>query len=91
MKLAIDSSVIIVAMNSADTDHSACLKIITSHRNFAYSQALSETFSTLTGGRLGFRVPASTAAEMLRKQVMPRLELVSLNENVAVRSRGVDK
>lgn len=67
-------------MNSADPDHKSCLKILTSQRNFAYSHSLSETFSTLTGGRLGFRVPASTAAEMLREQLLPRLELVSLSE-----------
>lgn len=79
MNSAIDSSVIIAAMNSADPDHKACLKLLTSHRNFAYTHSLSETFSTLTGGRLGFRIPAAMAAEMLRKQLKPRIELISLD------------
>ncbi len=47
MKSAIDSSVIIAAINSADPDHKTCLKILSSQRNFDYSHALSETFSTL--------------------------------------------
>lgn len=81
MNSAVDSSVIIAAMNSADPDHKACLKILTAHRNFAYIHSLSETFSTLTGGRLGFRIPAAMAAEMLRKQLMPQFELVSLDED----------
>lgn len=88
MNSAIDSSIIVAAMNSADPDHKACLKILIDHRNIAYTHSLSETFSTLTGGRLGFRIPAAMAAEMLRDQLMPRIKTVSLDADDLLSAYG---
>ena len=81
MKSAVDSSVIIAATNPDDPDHKSCAALFTSVSRCAYSHALSETFSTLTGGRLGFRVPPSQAAGIIRDQIKPHLNLISLDEN----------
>ena len=78
MSSALDSSVIIAALNGEDPDHEACLAIFDLPRLSIFSHALSEVFSTLTGGRLGFRVPASQAAAILKDQIAPRLKIISL-------------
>lgn len=81
MKSAIDSSVIVSAMNGADPDHEACPRVLLEARHSVHTHALSETFSTLTGGQLGLRIPAVDAASLLRNQVSPRLEVISLSES----------
>ena len=81
MKSSVDSSVIVAAINSDDPDHEPCAALFASGSRGAYSHALSETFSTLTGGRLGLRVPPGQAAGIIRDQLKPRLNLVSLDEN----------
>jgi predicted nucleic acid-binding protein len=78
MSSAVDSSIVLGALNGADPDHAACLEFIVSASHFAFSHALSETFSILTGGKLGFRMPSSQAAEILKEKIAPRLEIVSL-------------
>jgi predicted nucleic acid-binding protein len=78
MKSALDSSVLISALCADDPDHAACRKILLSGRPTIFDHAYSETFSTLTGGRLGFRIPASDAANLLRQQISPRLGSASL-------------
>jgi len=78
MKSAIDSSVIISALCAGDPDHAACRKALLANRPSVFDHAYSETFSTLTGGRLGFRLPASVAATLLRQQVTAKLISVAL-------------
>jgi predicted nucleic acid-binding protein len=78
MKTAIDSSVIISALCAGDPDHAACRKVLLSRSPTAFTHTFSETFSTLTGGRLGFRIPAADAATILRQQVAPRLAITPL-------------
>lgn len=80
MKVAVDSSVIVAALCEADPDHEACHRILVSGKNSIHAHALSETFSTLTGGRLGIRIPAGQAADILRNMVAPRLDVVTLTE-----------
>lgn len=79
MKSALDSSVIVSALCAGDPDHDACRKVLLSARHSVLAHAFTETFSTLTGGRLGFRVPASDAASLLRQQVAPKLRNVHLD------------
>lgn len=78
MKVAVDSSVIVAAINAADPDHDAASSLLTRPSLSAYSHLLSEIFCSLTGGRLGFRMRGSQVATMLNKQVAPRLQIVSL-------------
>ena len=80
MKSALDSSVIVSALCAGDPDHLACRKVFLASRHAVLAHAFAETFSTLTGGRLGFRVPASEAAKMLRQQIAPKLSAIALNE-----------
>lgn len=78
MKAALDSSVIVAAIDGEDPDHAACRSLLLSAKFSIHAHALSETFSTLTGGRLAIRVPATEAATMLRRWIVPRLAVTSL-------------
>ncbi len=88
MKSAIDSSVIISALIGEAPDHNACHVILLSARHSIHAHALSETFSILTGGRLGLRIPAFDAASLLKEQVAPRLNVVSLTETDLLTAYG---
>jgi len=79
MKSALDSSVVVSALCGGDSDHESCRKMLLSGRPSVLDHALSETLSTLTGGRLGFRVPASDAAKLLRQQIAPKLRIMALD------------
>jgi predicted nucleic acid-binding protein len=79
MKSAIDTTVIVAALCAGNPDHEACRKVLFSARHSVLAHAYAETFSTLTGGRLGFRVPASDAARLLRQQIEPKLRNVHLD------------
>ncbi len=81
MRAALDSSVIVAALDGEDPDHAACRSLLLSAKFSIHAHALSETFSTLTGGRLAIRVPASQAASLLRKWVAPRLAVTTLDED----------
>ncbi len=81
MKCALDSSVIVSALCAGDPDHDACRKVLLAHRPTVLAHAFAETFSTLTGGRLGYRVPASDAAKLLRQQIAPKLSNIPLDES----------
>ncbi len=47
--------------------------------NVAYAHALLETFSTLTGGRLGIKVDADLAAQLLSETILPRVRIIELS------------
>ena len=78
MKTALDSSVLVSALCAEDDHHTACRNILLSGKNSVFTHTYTETFSTLTGGRLGFRVPASDTAQILREQIAPKLEVTHL-------------
>lgn len=78
MKIVADTTVIVAALDGADPDHAACRRVLLRGKPGAWSHALSETFSTLTGGKLGFRVPVPAASALLREWVAPRLTLIDL-------------
>lgn len=88
MKSALDSSVIVAALCAGDPDHAACRMLLLSGRHSVFAHAFAETFSTLTGGRLGFRVPATDAAMLLREQVAPKLLSVHLDADSLLTAFG---
>lgn len=45
----------------------------------AYAHAFLETFSTLTGGKLGRKVDADLATRLLNETVLPRVQLIELS------------
>ncbi len=79
MKSALDSSVIVSALCAGDPDHDACRKVLLAGRHSVIAHAFAETFSTLTGGRLGIRVPSADAAQLLRQQIAPKLRNIPLD------------
>jgi len=81
MKAAVDSSVLVAALDGGDPDHEACRKLLLAEKLHARPHALSETFSTLTGGRLAIRISAEDAAKILRQQMAPRLKISELSES----------
>jgi predicted nucleic acid-binding protein len=80
VKQALDTSVIIAALDGDDPDHTICRQLFLSTKFSLYAHALSETFATLTGGRLAFRLAAAEAASILRHHVVPRIGITLLAE-----------
>lgn len=79
MRALLDSSVLIAALDAGDADRVASDKLLAAGGNLIYQLALAEVFSILTGGRLGRRVGAATAAKLLEQSIVPLVEMVSLS------------
>lgn len=95
MSALLDSSVLVAALASDELKHTECLALLLKGGNCIYSHALLETFSTLTGGKLGVRVTGDFAVRMLSETVLPRVTVIELStaEIIAAlaiaQSRGV--
>ncbi|MGQ0529753.1 MAG: type II toxin-antitoxin system VapC family toxin [Panacagrimonas sp.] len=76
--LAVDSSVIVAALIEEETHHQACAALLRRARLQAWSHILAETYSALTGGRHGARVPPAIAGRHIAEFVVPRLTLIEL-------------
>jgi len=91
----IDSSVLVAAMVQSELHHEACAGLLDQGGLCLYAHGISETFNTLTGGRLPVRLPASFACQLLEEDYLPGLKIVSLtprDQLAALReaeSRGV--
>jgi predicted nucleic acid-binding protein len=86
VKAALDSSVIVAALDGEDPDHGACRSLLLSAKFSIHAHALVETFSTLTGGRLAIRLLATDAAALLRRWIAPRMTVTSLSERDLLRA-----
>ena len=80
MTLLLDSSVLVAALVEDQPQHEACLRLL-GRKSVAWTHALSETFATLTGGRLGLRLGPDVAAELIESSLVPRLKMVELTRN----------
>ncbi len=95
MNALLDSSVLVAALASDELKHSECLARLLKGGNCIYSHALLETFSTLTGGKLGVRVTADFAVRMLSETILPRVTVIELSSLeiiqglASAQSRGV--
>lgn len=87
MKAALDSSVLIAAIDGADPDHEASHALLGIGRFMIHSHALTETFSILTGGKLGVRIAASAAAAIL-ESLASRLTVISLSHEELLAAYG---
>lgn len=74
----LDSSVLIAALAPDEERHAESLALLMQGGNAVYAHAFLETFSTLTGGRLGVKVDADLAAQLLSETVLPRVRVVEL-------------
>ena len=78
MKFALDSSVLIAALHNEQPNHQECLALFTNNTPIVAAHGLVETFSTLTGGKLGFRRPPALVAQILAEDIAPLIECVQL-------------
>lgn len=78
MSALLDSSVLIAALAPDENRHAESLALLMEGGNVVYAHAFLESFSTLTGGRLGMKVDADFAAQLLRETVLPRVRVIDL-------------
>lgn len=64
----VDSSILIEALVADQAHHRRCVEILEEATDTA-AHCLLETYSQLTGGRLGFRVDPAEAARIIRQRV----------------------
>jgi predicted nucleic acid-binding protein len=74
----LDSSILVSALVEDESSHEFCLELLKKNSSVAWTHALSETFATLTGGRLGIRVAPAIAAQLIEESVVPKLRLIEL-------------
>jgi len=89
MSALLDSSVLVAALVSDEHRHAECLARLLEGGNCIYSHALLETFSTLTGGKLGVRVTADLAARMLSETILPRVSVIELSSGEIIASLAI--
>lgn len=78
MRALLDSSVLVAALAPDQDRHAECLALLMEGESAVYSHACLETFSTLTGGKLGVKVGADLAARLLSETVLPRVHVIEL-------------
>jgi predicted nucleic acid-binding protein len=78
MSALLDSSVLVAALAPDEDKHTECLALLMQGGNVLYAHAFLETFSTLTGGKLGMKVDADFAARLLSETVLPRVRVIEL-------------
>ncbi|TDU72789.1 putative nucleic acid-binding protein [Prosthecobacter fusiformis] len=95
MSAFIDTSVLVAAIVSGEAYHKECDALMDRESLGMYSHGLAEAFSTLTGGRKGFRMSPLFAAELIETDYMPFLSITTLTPSELLRlmreaeSRGV--
>ena len=84
MIVFLDSSVIVAEIVP---HHEACAALLLGTDSLRIrSHALAESFSTLTGGRLGLRLTAAEAVQLLTVSILPRVKVVDLSAPAVLRS-----
>jgi len=78
MSIAVDTSVLVAAMVADEPRHAMCAALLDRADVHFYSHGVLEAFSTLTGGRRAFRLPASLVSEMLTEDFLPSLRIVAV-------------
>lgn len=75
---AADSTILVAALIESEQDHEACTRLLDRGGLAVYAHALSEVFSSLTGGRSGYRIPAREVAELIESEILPYVATVTL-------------
>jgi predicted nucleic acid-binding protein len=75
----VDTSVVVASLDPDEPHHAACDRLMAAGGHALYVHALAETFSILTGGRLGRRVNAAVATRLLDQSVLPFVSVQSLS------------
>lgn len=79
MRSFLDTSVLLASLDPDEPHHVACDQLVAQGAHGAYSHAFAECFSILTGGRLGRRVPAALAVQLLQESVLPFVQPCALD------------
>lgn len=79
MSIFVDTSVVVASLDPDEPQHAACDRLMAAGGHSLYVHALAETFSILTGGRLGRRVNAAAATRLLEQSVLPFVVVQSLS------------
>jgi predicted nucleic acid-binding protein len=81
MTIALDTSILVAAIIGTEMYHMECQQLIVKPPDNAerllYSHGITETFSTLTGGKKAFRVPANAASKILEHGFLPRFTSIT--------------
>ncbi len=91
----IDTSVLVAAAVATESFHKECNRVLDETGLGMFAHGLAESFSTLTGGRKGFQMPASLASSLLEEDYAPQIVFTSLTPTEMLRamreaeSRGV--
>ncbi len=80
MRVLCDSSVLIAAPLPGEDHRAASAAVLNGSDSIVvHVHALNETFATLMGGSLGFRVDADLAARSIRERIVSLAAMVVLN------------
>lgn len=80
MIVAVDSSVLIASLIGKDPSHETSVNLLENYKPFVHRHALVETFSTITGGKLGFRMSAEQATLLINESILPWVQTVDLDD-----------
>lgn len=74
----LDSSVLVASLDPDEPHHAACDALVLTGGHQALSHALTETFSVLTGGRQGRRLPPALALQLMQDSLLPYVQATTL-------------
>ena len=74
----LDSSVLVASLDPDDPAHAASGRLVAAGGHHAYSHALAEVFSALTGGRLSRRLTPAAATGLINGSVLPYVTVQTL-------------
>lgn len=86
MNACIDTSILVAAMIESEDFHGPCRAVVAQGDAGMYAHGITETFSTLTGGKKTFRLSAAVAAEFLDDHFVPRLTITTLTSTEMLRA-----
>lgn len=92
LSAAADTSVLIAAILENEPQHAACRNLVDRGGLKVWGHAMAELFSTLTGGRHGWRATPATASELiddLQAQEVRFLDLCATDVAEAIRHAQV--
>jgi predicted nucleic acid-binding protein len=79
LKTFLDTSVVVASLDPDEPRHAACDRLMAAGGHTLYAHALAETFSILTGGRLGRRERPAIATRLLKQSVLPFVSVQTLS------------
>lgn len=91
----VDTSVLLASLDPDEAQHAACDRLLGAGHHQVYGHALAETFSILTGGRMGRRLAPAVAARLIQESLLPYVEVKTLTGKdlmaalLACEARGV--